>query len=99
MGLSPRSRRPGRGRRGQATVEYILLLSTVALIYTVVIKGFKQFGFTEKMTKQLSGPFARAYQYGHPEARGYDDGGPRNHPRADTQGDNNFRMFINPEVK
>lgn len=100
MELKARARRLRRRHRsGQATVEYILLLTTVALIYSVVIQGFKKFGFTERMSKQLSGPFARAYQYGHPEARGFDDGGPKNHPRAVTGGENNFRMFLNPEVK
>lgn len=94
MGVIGRRR---RRRRGQATIEYILLLSTIAMIYAVVINGFRHLGFTEKMTKTLSEPFARAYRHGHVEGRGYDDGGPRNHPRMEG-GDNSFRLFINPAV-
>ena len=36
------------------------------------------------------------YTYGYPGAKGYDDGGPLNHPRA-VGGTGNFRIFINPD--
>jgi hypothetical protein len=42
------------------------------------------------------GPYAAAYQFGHTQAKGFDDGGPKFHPRADG-GENNFRLFLNPD--
>ena len=42
--------------------------------------------------------FAHAYQYGRPDALGFDDpGGPKNHPRIPENGV--VRLFINPDIK
>ncbi len=79
---------------GQAVVEYILLLAIVTSIFIVVSKGLTRAGLTKLLMKPLREDFSRAYQYGHPKALGFDDGGPKNHPRA--EGENSFRLFINP---
>jgi len=79
---------------GQTVIEYILLLSIITAAFVVVSKGLTRAGLTRMLMRPLQENFARAYQYGHPEALGYDDGGPKKHPRA--QGENSFRLFINP---
>jgi hypothetical protein len=49
----------------------------------------------EKLMLPVSGEFARIYQYGHPKAKGFEDGSPEWHPRwVGAQGDTNFRIFI-----
>lgn len=83
---------------GQAVIEYILLLSIVVSIFIVVSRGLSRAGMTKMLMKPLRENFARAYQYGHPEALGVDDGGPKNHPR-EVNGENSFRLFINPQKK
>lgn len=84
-----------RDESGQAVVEYIMLLAIVTSIFILVSRGLTQAGLTKLMMKPLQENFARAYQYGDPAALGYDDGGPKNHPRA-YEGENSFRLFLNP---
>lgn len=79
---------------GQAVIEYVLLLSIVTAAFVVVSQGLTRAGLTRILMKPLRENFARAYQHGHPEALGFEDGGPKKHPRA--QGENSFRLFINP---
>ncbi|MEK6705154.1 MAG: hypothetical protein AABZ06_05150 [Bdellovibrionota bacterium] len=82
---------------GQAILEYILLLMTVVGAYLIVVNSLGKFKLSEKMMAPLNGDFKRAYQYGHPQALGYDDGGPENHPFAPpSSGKNNGRLFISP---
>ena len=79
---------------GQATTEYILLLSIVVLIFTLVSTGLKNAGVAGLLTKPITGPFAAAYQFGRADAKGWDNGSsPENHPRADS-GTGNFRIFL-----
>lgn len=80
---------------GQAVIEYILLLSMVVAIFIAVSQGLTRAGLTKLLMTPLTGNFSRAYQYGHPEALGYEDGGPKNHPWAES-GENSFRFFLNP---
>jgi hypothetical protein len=77
---------------GQAVTEYILLLIIVAGAYMTIAAFITNSGLAQKLTSSVSQDFAKAYQYGDPTALGYDDGGPKNHPRA------NNRMFINPSA-
>jgi hypothetical protein len=42
----------------------------------------------------IVGSYANVYKYGHPRAKGFDEGTPENHPRAVTDG--RVRLFINP---
>lgn len=82
-----------RDESGQAMMEYILLLAIVVSFYVIVAKGLTEMGISEKLMRPLTESFASAYQYGHPKAKGYDDGGPEYHPRA-VEGGTNFRIFI-----
>lgn len=89
-----------RSRSGQTTVEYILLISIILTGASLVYKGLEKLNLSSRFKKPISGEFARAYRYGHPQAKGYEDGedynsgGPDMHPRID--GGNNFRIFFNP---
>jgi hypothetical protein len=80
---------------GQTTVEYILLISIIAGLFAAVSRGLANSRIGDALMKPLNKDFAMAYKYGHPKARGYDEGGPEMHPRI-TEG-NNFRIFINPD--
>lgn len=63
----------------------------------MVASGMSRLGVAKKLASPLQTTFAAAYRYGHTQAKGYDDGGPENHPRASTGGTNNMRVFFNPE--
>lgn len=93
--MTARDRR-ARDEAGQTTIEYVLLLAIVVGLFSIVANGLRKSGVNQMMMRPLKEDFARVYQYGHPKARGYDDGGPTHHPRAEGGGDNNFRIFISP---
>jgi hypothetical protein len=76
---------------GQAILEYILLVSIVGLMFVAMMKSLGKFDVIGKLMKPLNGDYAHAYQYGHPKALGFDDGGPQKHPRA--IGGDSFRIF------
>ena len=88
-------------RRGQATTEYIILLAAVVSAYVILARGFAQARVAERLTRPVREEFASAYRYGHTKAKGFEDGGPINHPRVTGQqagpggGAGNFRIFIN----
>ncbi len=82
--------------KGQAMLEYVLLLSILAVLMLVVMRGVRGMGLSARLVDWISGPYKSAYAYGHPKAKGFDDGGPKFHPRSDEAGENNFRLFINP---
>jgi hypothetical protein len=86
---------PGR-ESGQSTLEYILLLATIATGIAFVSSRLTGMDLASRLGKPLNDNFAHTYKYGHPKALGYDDGGPTFHPRATDKGNNNFRIFINP---
>lgn len=87
------TRRSKKSESGQTTIEYVLLLAIVVGFFVTLMTAFKSFGLQRKLMAPLQGSFARTYQYGHPEALGYDDGGPKRHPRAAQTGNGNFRIF------
>jgi hypothetical protein len=89
---------PSPSEEGQAVVEYVLLLLTVTLSYSLVVAGLTKFGLASKLTGAITGNFAAAYRYGRVDAKGYTDGGPLNHPRAEDPGGGNFRIFFNTET-
>jgi len=83
-----------KGEQGQAVTEYILMIAVVVTIYLAVAAQMNKLKLQDIITKPITGPFAAAYRYGHTQGKGYDDGGPLNHPRAET-GENCFRIFFN----
>ncbi len=85
-----------RDESGQAVTEYVLLLAITLVFFLALSRGLALFKVEEKIMRPISQSYARAYRYGHPEALGYDDGGPKKHPRAIAPGTESFRIFINP---
>jgi len=80
---------------GQGITEYILLLFMVLVLALVVRAGLRRYQVADGLLAPINKKFAYVYRYGHPDARGLEDGGPKNHPRA-TGGENSFRLFMNP---
>ena len=90
--------KPLQNESGQAVIEYVLLIAVVVTAFVLVMQWVTDIGLAQKLTKPITGTFAATYRYGHPKAKGFEDGAPENHPRA-VGGENNFRIFINPAVK
>ena len=80
-------------RSGQAIVEYMLLISMISLGFFIFMKSLSNSGLGETLITPVTGRFQRAYKNGNPEAKGFDDGGPVKHPRAEV-GQGSFRIFI-----
>lgn len=78
---------------GQTALEYVVLLAIVVGFFMTLIAGMRTFGLQKRLLLPLQDTFAKTYQYGHPKALGYDDGGPARHPRASQSGNGNFRIF------
>jgi len=85
-----------KNRSGQAVIEYILLLSVIVSLYSLVINLMSSSNAFTMMKKPLEKDFAYTYRYGHPKARGQENGGPKYIPQVD--GGQNFRIFINPPI-
>lgn len=83
---------------GQSALEYILLLAIVSGFSLTILRAISSFGIMEKVAAPLTKGYAMTYKYGHPKAKGYDEGSPENHPRAVT-GENATRLFINPQYR
>ena len=89
-------------KSGQAVVEYILLIAVIVLVFTSAMKRLSDSNVMVNLQKPFTQQFKYTYRYGHPEARGQDDGGPVNIPQysvSDDGNDHNFRIFINPSKK
>jgi hypothetical protein len=83
-------------RSGQAVIEYVLLLSIIVSLYAFIMDYLRSSSLLDNLKKPLTGSYKYTYRYGHPEARGQDDGGPKLIPQQhDGQ---NFRIFINPPI-
>jgi hypothetical protein len=76
---------------GQAITEYILLLLTVVGAFMTISSFIASSHLAQTLTAPITQDFAHAYQYGNPKTLGFEDGGPKNHPRLGAG-----RMFINP---
>jgi hypothetical protein len=83
-------------RKGQAVTEYALLLLIVVSSYLFLVRGLMDAGIAQLFIKPLKGDYARVYQFGHTKGE-FDGASGKNHPRFDGAGDNNFRIFLNPE--
>lgn len=75
-------------------MEYVLLLLIVIGGYSIIFRWFNNFGLADKLASPLTTTYARVYKYGHPKAKGFDEGTPEFHPRIVVNG--KTRMFINP---
>jgi hypothetical protein len=92
---------PARARAsesGQAITEYVMLLVIVLILAGIIREGLKRYKIADQIAAPINKQFAYVYQYGDAQARGFEDGGPRKHPRA-TSGDGSFRLFLNPGKK
>jgi hypothetical protein len=83
-----------RDRSGQATIEYVLVLTVIVAGYMALISMVERLRLPERLMGPIVGSYANVYKYGHPRAKGFDEGTPENHPRAVTDG--RVRLFINP---
>jgi hypothetical protein len=84
-----------KNENGQAVTEYILMMAMIVSIYLLFTAGLVRIGLAKKLMQPMTDTFTATYQFGHPKAKGYDNGGPEYHPRA-LGGQNNFRIFFNP---
>lgn len=83
-----------RDESGQAAIEYILILTIIASFYMALMTVIDKYNLAEKLAAPLVGSYAKVYKYGHPKAKGFDEGSPEFHPRAVIDG--KVRLFINP---
>lgn len=81
---------------GQAILEYIILLAIVVSLFVMMVKLLADGNAMQKLKSPLEKTYKYTYQYGHPQARGQKDGGPKNIPQYDK--DKEFRIFINPPI-
>jgi hypothetical protein len=79
---------------GQALIEYVILLGIVVSVYASMMKLLAKSNAMNNLRKPFVQDFAKTYQYGHPQARGQNDGGPKYIPQY--TGADDFRIFINP---
>ena len=86
-----------RDESGQSILEYMLLLGIIAIMGGLIMSVFRGTGFGQKLQDRLLKPYAAAYRYGHPQAKGNEDGAPANQIKFGPDGANNFRIFINPK--
>lgn len=87
--------RAAESQSGQGLTEYVLLLFIVMVLAVIVRDGMRRFRLADRIAAPVNQRFAYAYRYGDVRARGFEDGGPKRHPRA-TSGDGSFRIFLNP---
>jgi hypothetical protein len=86
-----------RRTSGQAITEYILLLAMLVSLYSLLLRLLSDTKMVDRLKSKLEKDYQYTYRYGHPEARGPDDGGVKNIPQH--RSDDNFRIFINPPIK
>lgn len=81
---------------GQAVTEYILLLAILVSLFSTFLTALMDTNALNLLKKPLETDFKYTYQYGHPKARGQENGGPLYIPQySEAQ---NFRIFINPPI-
>lgn len=79
--------------KGQATVEYILLLAIIVAGFLIVAQGLANSQLMSNLMNPLTDPYTKAYQNGHYQARAPDDPqGAFKHPRA-YPAPESFRIF------
>lgn len=83
-----------KNESGQAVTEYVLIMGIIVLFYGALMSVIEKMNLAERLAAPIVGSYARAYKYGNPKAKGFDEGTPENHPRAVIGG--KVRLFINP---
>lgn len=90
---------------GQASVEYIVLLGMVVVMFLALQTGLNTFKLGDKIKTALFEKYSNTYRYGNPKARSNSDGQSgfdmqarySNNPSGnDSQ---NFRIFVNPSKR
>jgi|GEM_PF-5586660 len=92
------------GLKGQANIEYLLMMVLVFTMYKAVTGVLKRADFPGKMVAAFNTAYSPLYQYGHLKAKGPDDvnggssgSGFKYHPQLCKTGtDCVNRFFINP---
>ena len=87
-----------KNQNGQAVTEYILLLAILVSLFTLIMNTLMQSSVLDMLKAPLEKGYKYTYQYGHPDARGQDNGGPKYIPQQHDLSQN-FRIFINPPIK
>lgn len=82
---------------GQAILEYVLMLSIVVSFFVTLMGLLRSMGIEQSINRSFTKEYAAAYRYGHPKAKGMDEGEPQYHPRLES-GDTSFRLFMNPKT-
>jgi len=91
-----------RNQAGQAMTEYILLLSILVALFSLLVRLLGETRIVDRLKNRLEKDYKYTYRYGHPKARGPDDdGGVKYIPQyIDPNGvPKDFRIFINPPIK
>ena len=85
---------PLLNRKGQATIEYLLMIGVAAAIAFTVLRGLKDGTFGSTIRDSLIGQFRSTYQFGDPQAKDdeFNNGDYSGHPRA--EGESNFKLFV-----
>jgi hypothetical protein len=81
-------------RSGQSLVEYLFVLAIVMGCFLAFYKGLKAIEIGKLVARPITTQFAASYRYGHPKAKGFDEGGPEFLPHAPGKSGNNFRLFV-----
>ena len=82
------------GEQGQTLVEYLLLIFILVTGMSIFYGGLKRMKFADKIMAPLQNEYQWTYKYGHPLARGLDEGTVKYHPRL--EGEKSLRVFGNP---
>ena len=80
-----------RKESGQSLVEYVLLIGIVVSLVFLLMPFLPR--YFERVQSYVGDRYKSSYRYGDPRAKGWDEGGPTSHVRADVAGGNNLRMF------
>lgn len=69
-------------------------MGIIVLFYGALMAAVEKMNLAERLAAPIVGGYARTFKYGNPNAKGFDEGTPENHPRAVVGG--KVRLFINP---
>ena len=87
-------------QKGQALIEYVMLLAIIVSVYANLMKLLSQSNAIQNLQRPFTKDYTAAYRYGHPLAKGQDNGGPLYIPalQGKENAPQNFRIFYNPTI-